>query len=123
MLSSICFAFALSFLISDTTTKATGDSKVIIIPDGGHTYREAPEVFVKSGSADIIGSPEANLKAAFRTWEQACDSWEKKMSRLNGKNLMSTNCGEPHEATRTHQSETTYSYKSKGTYEIRVIGK
>ena len=119
---SFGFLFLIQGLHAQTTTKIEGDSKVIILPENNGRILE-PKVFVESGTAIVAGSPEGGMKPAYRTWEQKCESLENKLSRNNGKNLMIFDCGEPQKTVETHQSESIYTYKSKATYKIRVIGK
>ncbi len=100
------------------------DGKIIVIGETpGKIVTGAPKVFVESGTENLTGSPEAHIKAAYRTWQSACSEWKKELKRLNGSNLMVSSCGTPSRAQETIQSEKYYTYTSKAHYKIRVIGK
>lgn len=111
----LCFSFAIS-----VSALVAQDSKVIIVPEkGGNIIESKPTVV--SGSTTITGSPESHVKAAYRTWEQKCDSFEKKLMRNNGKNLLVFDCGEAKKSVETQQSGPVYTYKSSANYKIRVV--
>ena len=115
-----CLLVSFVPLISD----ASDDSQVIVIEKNkGRLKKDDPKVFVESGTEEIAGSPESNPKAAYRTWNQACQEWKAELQRLNGKNLMVSSCGRPVMNSETFQSEKSYVYRSKGTYKIRVSDK
>jgi hypothetical protein len=126
----IAIFFALGFgfnsVVADevTTSKPTdSNSKVIVVQKGDERLLQAPKVFVESGSDEISGSPESNLKVAYRTWEQKCTEFKAELKGQNGANLMVASCGTPTYSSETIQSEKVYTYRSKGTYKIKVVGK
>ena len=110
-----------SVKVSDS--KGLSENGTLIIQKSDEKFLQAPKVFVESGSDTISGSPESHLKAAYRTWETACQKWKAELRQNNRDNLMIASCGEAERSVETLQSEKVYSYKSKGTYKVRVIGK
>lgn len=104
--------------------EASDESQVIVIEKNkGHLKKSEPRVFVESGTEELAGSPESHPKAAYRTWNQACQDWKAELQKLNGKNLMVSSCGRPSMSSDKVQSEKSYVYRSKGTYKIRVSDK
>ncbi len=107
---------------SEASKKSKGN-RTIVIQESQDKLLQAPEVFVESGSDTVSGSPESHIKAAYRTWQTACKEWEAKLKSYNGNNLMMASCGDAQRTEESIQSEKIYTYKSKATYKIRVLGK
>jgi len=97
------------------------NDRTIVIQES--TGRPAPELVVESGTDVVSGSPEENIKAAYRKWEQACRSWKNELRSLNGKNLLHSSCGSPKRSEEVRNSEKIYTYKSDAKFKIRVVGK
>lgn len=104
------------------TTPKSGPTYVIQDPAGSRKV-DAPKVFVESGSETIVGSPEESLKAAYRTWDNACTHWKNEMKRLNRRNLIQASCGNPKKSEESDSARKFYVYKSDAKFKVRVIGK
>jgi len=100
-------------------------SKVIVINEADHRDRgrKFPQVKVESGSDSIQGEPQEQMKAAYRTWDQACKEWKAELRSLNGSNLMFMSCGAPKREVETIQSQKWFVYRSQASYKIKVVGK
>lgn len=109
------FSFV-SGVFADTETK-----DVIVIEQSKEKKKKEKPVTVESGSVPLSGSPEENIKAAYRTWEAACREWKNELKALNGKNLMLHHCGRPARREERIQSRGVYTYSSEATYKIRVV--
>jgi len=108
--------FSLWFVLNLVSTPP---KDISIIQDSRARANEA-KAFVESGTDKIQGSPEDHPKAAYRTWESACQKWKAELLRLNGKNLMFSSCGAAKRVDESLQAQKTYSYQSEGRYKIRV---
>lgn len=116
----IFFALGAFVLISADVTPSK-DSKVIVIEEHKGKKLSQSEVKVESGTRPIVGAPKDRLPMAYSAWEKACEQWENKLKRYNGQNLIYSDCGDPQVVEQKHQSEKWYSYKSSGTYKIKVL--
>lgn len=121
----IVFVGALGFypIKADEVVTSADKEKVIVVQKGDERLLQAPKVFVESGTDEIAGSPEGNLKAAYRTWEQKCEQWKSELRHQNGNQLMIASCGTPTHSHEVLNSDKIYTYRSKATYKIKVVGK
>lgn len=106
-----------------TNCKKADDGRTIVIQESPGKIIGTPKVFVEGGSEELSGSPEGSIRAAYRQWENRCKEWKSELRNMNGNNLMIASCGTPKRASETIQSEPIYTYSSKGTYKIKVVGK
>lgn len=108
----------------EVESSGKSEGKLLIVGETpGKIITNAPKVFVEQGSEELAGTPEDRIKVAYRTWEERCKEWKRELRQLNGGNLMIASCGSPSREVETINSEKLYTYKSKGHYKIRVIGK
>lgn len=92
----------------DTTiTVRKGEKARVLEPD----YR------IDSGSDEISGEPVAGQTESYDSWKKACADWKRDMREMNGKNLITLNCGTPR-ASRDSNLRVTQS--STGTYKMKV---
>ncbi|MDB5038988.1 MAG: hypothetical protein JWQ35_2516 [Bacteriovoracaceae bacterium] len=121
--TSILFSFLISFgAVAQSpapSTRSKNHDRTIVVQEGQGNIIQ-PKVFVESGSTELSGSPEEGVKPAYRTWEHRCDEWKANLKKDNGTNLMVAECGAPTRTQESLQSEKWYTYKSKGSYKIRV---
>lgn len=100
-------------------------SKIIVINEGDHrdSKKESERVKVESGTDTIQGEPQEQIKAAYRTWDQACKEWKAELRSLNGSRLLFMSCGAPKREVETIHSQKWFVYSSEAKYKIKVVGK
>lgn len=111
---------SLAIAQTDTTVEEPRDQVIVIEPDDVRERQPVVQVFVESGDDVIVGSPEENVKAAYRKWKEACESWKKELKSNNRKNLMIASCGAPQRRSEKVELSTLYTFESKATYKIKV---
>jgi len=113
----ICFCSLFSLVSFCLTAQ---QDKVIVLEKEIHERPEKSGVFVESGSDIIVGEPQENAKAAYRTWQSACDTWKKELKSQNSKNLMIASCGSPKQRVEKVQLINLIIFESQSTYKIKV---
>ncbi|PIR22769.1 MAG: hypothetical protein COV44_06330 [Deltaproteobacteria bacterium CG11_big_fil_rev_8_21_14_0_20_45_16] len=96
------------------------EDKVIVLEKEIHEKPEKSGVFVESGSDIIVGEPQENVKAAYRTWQTACDNWKRELKAQNSRNLMIASCGSPKQRVEKVQLTSLIIFESQSTYKIKV---
>src|SRR4051794_208691 len=51
---------------------------------------------IDSGTEEISGDPVSGQQGSYESWKKACTDWKKEMRDMNGKTLITLNCGTPH---------------------------
>jgi len=93
-----------------------GDTAIIIKKNPKEGI-DRPDFEIVSGDAEVLGDPESGNKAGYASWKKACDDWKKETRELNKDNqVLVMNCGSP----SFTQEGGVYTYKSQGTYKLKV---
>lgn len=100
-------------------SNAQSDPSIVIDRDPTTVVNPAQPV-VESGSSVIIGEPQENIKAAYRSWKSACEAWKSELKSLNKRNLMIASCGSPKKRVEKVNVSSYFIYESKSTYKIKV---
>lgn len=121
----LCFVLAGSVFANETGVSKEKPSKVIVINEADHrdSSKKWPRVTVEAGKDSIQGEPQDQMKAAYRTWDQACKEWKSELRSLNGSNLLFISCGAPKREVETIHSQKWFVYRSEASYKIKVVGK
>ncbi len=121
------FVLMTSGLFAEENSPGTKEkaSKVIVINEADHrnSKKDRERVKVESGTDTIQGEPQDQIKAAYRTWDQACKEWKAELRSLNGARLLFMSCGAPKREVETIQSQKWFVYSSEAKYKIAVVGK
>jgi hypothetical protein len=100
--------------------EAQSERPLIVIENDEIGSKSKAQPFVESGSSVVVGTPEENPKAAYRTWKNACDTWKQELKGDNKSNLMIASCGSPKRRVEKANMTTYYIYESKSVYKIKV---
>lgn len=103
-----------------TATSPEASDRVVVVNPESVIKQKPTNVFVESGSDVIVGQPEENPRAAYRTWKTACDQWKSELKTNNRENLLIASCGSPQKRVEKVDVNTLYIFESKSTYKIRV---
>ena len=117
-----CLSIQLSFG-EETKKEISVSSPIVVIQEPGVQKKEVCKAFVESGKKPLSGRPEINFQAAYRSWEQVCAEWKTEMKVLNKQNLMIADCGEAVLLKEKITYQFFYTYKSQGSYKIKVDGR
>jgi len=121
------FVLMTSGLFAEENSTGTKEkpSKVIVINEADHrdSKKLIDRVKVESGADTIQGEPQDQIKAAYRTWDQACKEWKAELRSLNASRLLFMSCGAPKREVETIHSQKWFVYSSEAKYKIKVIGK
>jgi hypothetical protein len=79
--------------------------------------RLEPDYRIESGEEEISGEPVAGQDESYKSWKAACNDWKKEMREMNGKSLVTLNCGTPH-PKRDKSMRVTQT--STGSYKLKV---
>ena len=82
------------------------------------------EPTAKKFTEGLSGAIGKTREEAFKSWESRCDEWKSEVKQLNGKQLISVNCGiYEYELMHEYYNNKEYRVKSVASYAVRIPGK
>lgn len=104
--------------IKNLPVASGSDESHTITVERGRARSQDPEFRIETDSEEIQGEPVAGKVESYNSWKKACDDWKKEMREMNGKALISLNCGKP----KLEKDSVTMlaTQTSVGTYKLKV---
>ena len=101
---------------------------ISLLPGLGHAQMNinmaVDEPTAKKFTEGLSGGIAKSREEAFKSWESRCDDWKAEVKQLNGKQLISVNCGiYEYELMHEYYANKEYRVKSVASYTVHIPGK